>query len=215
MRTANELYKAHDRLIDECKANICNELQRVGKTELVFTEEFSILVESDWWEEDLRRETIQSISITESGNLYYLWNDCEDEIKIDNVIKSEWLYLWEMVEQETKGLPTAYYSETAYLNRTTGKVVYNLGDDIEETMVIGTEQAHEHLEYNYREYIKDNAHDDHYPVFVLCRKVNGAYQRIAGLWSKELANKMGMSKKELDTLFFKIDTPFYMLELCK
>ena len=106
MRTANELYKAYDRIIDECKANICNELQRVGKTELVFTEDFSILVESAWWDEDLRREKISSLSITESGNLYYLWNDCEDEIEIDNVIKSEWLYLWEMVEQECRELPT-------------------------------------------------------------------------------------------------------------
>jgi hypothetical protein len=200
MRTANELYNAYDRLIDECKANICNELQRVGKTELVFTEEFSILVESAWWDEDLLREKISSISITESSNLYYLLNDCGDEIEIDNVIKSEWLYLWEKVEEECRNIPTAYFTECAYHNKENNRLVYNLGDDVEETKVEGEQQAKEQLIYNYQQFVIDNAPLDYLPVFFLCVRESGQYKRLYAVLSNSLAEGMGYTQTELHTL---------------
>lgn len=105
MRTSNELYNAHRAIIDECKENICRELERIGKTEFCFEDYINVVIWLDSAEEP-QKERITSISITESGQLYCLYSEYGYEVEINDIIKSEWLYLWEMVEQETKDLPT-------------------------------------------------------------------------------------------------------------
>lgn len=142
MRTSNELYKAHKEIINECKANICREIERIGRTELWFDYPFPVLVDyCSGYESGATAERIASISINESGQLLYLWTEEENEIDPTDVITSEWLYLWEQVEEECKELPTAYYTETAHHDKKNNRLIFCLSDDVEETKVEGEQQA--------------------------------------------------------------------------
>lgn len=142
MKTSNELYKAHKEIINECKANICRELERIGRTELWFDEPFPVLVEGGLgYGSGAPAERIASISINESGQLLYLWTEEENEIDPADVVASEWLYIWEKVEEECKELPTAYYTETAHHDKKNNRLIFCLSDDVEETKIEGEQQA--------------------------------------------------------------------------
>lgn len=212
MRTSNELYNAHRQIIDECKENICRELERIGRTELWFDYPFPVLVGNNscsyyGYDSGVTAETITSISITESGRLYYLWTEEENEIEISDVIPSEWLYLWEKVEEECKNIPTAYYTETAHHDKVNNRLIYDLGEEIEETKVEGEQQAKEQLIYNYRQYVIDSAPLDYLPVFFLCKRENGQYRRIYAIMSNSLAEGMRYTPTELHNLKRTLNHP--------
>lgn len=204
MRTANELYKAHKAIIEDCKENICRELERIGRTELWFDETFPVLVDNNscsyGYDSGATAETIASISINESGQLLYLWTEEENEIDPTDVIPSEWLYLWEKVEEECRNIPTAYFTECAYHNKENNRLVYNLGDDVDETKVEGEQQAKEQLIYNYQQFVIDNAPLDYLPVFFLCVRESGQYKRLYAVLSNSLAEGMGYTQTELHNL---------------
>ena len=204
MRTSNELYKAHRAIIDECKENICRELERIGRNELWFDEPFPVLVDNNsctyGYESGSTAETIASISINENGQLYYLWTEEENEVDISEVIPSEWLYIWEMVEEECKEIPTAYYTEELYHDRQKNRYIHNVSTDIGETRIEGEQQAKEQLISNYQQFVIDNAPLDYLPVFFLCKRENGQYRRIYAVISNSLAEGMGYEPTELHNL---------------
>lgn len=206
MRTSNELYKAHRQIISECKENICRELERIGRTELVFDDPFTIMVSQGWNDNYLIHEEITSIAITDRGNILYLWaDDCE--IEPTDVIESEWLYIWQMVEEECRNLPTTYYTEIAHHDKKNNRFIYDLWDEIEETGVTGEGQAKEQMIYNYNEYILDNMPLDFLPVFFLCTRENGEYKRKYAVLSNSVATGMGYTDKELHDLKKHLNKP--------
>lgn len=77
MKSANELYKAQKAIIDDCKENICRELERIGRTELWFDDPFPVLVDNNscsyGYDSGATAETIASISINESGQYKRLY----------------------------------------------------------------------------------------------------------------------------------------------
>lgn len=204
MRTSNELYNAHKAIIDECKANICRELERIGRNELWFDEPFPVLVDNNscsyGYESGATAEEIASISIDENGKIYYLWTEEENEIDPTDVIPSEWLYIWQKVEEECKSIPTAYYTEELYHDRNNNRYIHNVSTDIEETRVEGEQQAKEQLISNYQQFVIDNAPLDYLPVFFLCKRENGQYRRIYAVLSNSLAEGMGYTQIELHNL---------------
>lgn len=203
MRTSNELYNAHKAIIDECIENISKELERIGRNELWFDEPFPVLVDNNscaYYESGVTAEEIASISIDENGNIYYLWTKEENEIYPTNVIPSEWLYIWQKVEEECKNIPTAYYTEELYHDRKNQRYIHNVSTDIEETRVEGEQQAKEQLIYNYQQFVIDNAPLDYLPVFFLCKRENGQYRRIYAVMSNSLAEGMGYTQMELQVL---------------
>jgi hypothetical protein len=207
MRTSNELYKAHRAIIDECKANICRELERIGRTELWFDNPFPVLVDYCWgYESGATAEMIASISITESGKLLYLWTEGENEIDPTDVIASEWLYIWQKVEEECKAIPTAYYTEIAHHDKVNNRLIYDLGD-IEETKVEGEQEAKEQLIYNYQQFIIDNAPLDYLPIFFLCKRENGQYRRKYAILSNSVAEGMKYTQTELHNLRKSLNYP--------
>lgn len=204
MRTSNELYNAHKAITDECIANVSRELERIGRNELWFDEPFPVLVDNKPYTYGYKNRTttedIASISINDSGQLLYLWTEEENEIDPTDVILSEWLYLWEQVEEECRNIPTAYYTECAYHDKKNNRLVYNLGDDVEETKVEGEQQAKEQLIYNYQQFVIDNAPLDYLPVFFLCVRESGQYKRLYAVLSNSLAEGMGYTQTELHNL---------------
>jgi hypothetical protein len=208
MRTSNELYKAHRAITDECKENICRELERIGRTELWFDDPFPVLVEGSWgYESGATAEMIASISITESGKLLYLWTEGENEIDPTDVIASEWLYIWQKVEEECKAIPTAYYTETAHHDKKNNRLIYDLGENIEETKVEGEQEAKEQLIYNYQQFIIDNAPLDYLPIFFLCVRINGEYKRKYAILSNSVAEGMEYTPNELHNLRKSLNHP--------
>lgn len=208
MRTSNELYNAHKQIIDECKTNICREMERIGRTELWFDDPFPVLADNSWGHESgATAEMIASISINDSGKLLYLWTEEENEIDPTDVIPSEWLYIWQKVEEECKAIPTAYYTETAHHDRKNNRLIYDLGECIEETKVEGEQQAKEQLIYNYQQYVIDSAPLDYLPVFFLCKRENGQYKRIYAIMSNSLAEGMGYTPNELHNLKRTLNHP--------
>lgn len=206
MRTANELYKAHQAIINECKNNICRELERIGRTELVFSEPFNVLVEQGWNDGYLVHEEITSISITESGQLYYLWAD-DSEIEPTDIIACEWLYIWEEVERVCSNIPTAYYTEVVHHDKAKNRFIYDLGEDIEETKVEGEAEAKEQIIYNYSEYVADMGHLDYLPIFFLCTRENGEYKRKSAVLSNSVATALKYTEKELHELKRLLNKP--------
>lgn len=208
MRTSNELYKAHRAIIDECKENICRELERIGRTELWFDEPFPVLVDYSWgYESGATAERIASISINERGQLLYLWTEEENEIDPTDVILSEWLYLWEKVEEECKAIPTAYYTETAHHDKKNNRLIYDLGENIEETKVEGEQEAKEQLIYNYQQFVADTAPLDYLPIFFLCVRINGKYRRKYAILSNSVAEGMEYTPNELHNLRKSLNHP--------
>jgi hypothetical protein len=208
MRTSNELYKAHRAIIDECKANICRELERIGRTELWFDNPFPALVDYCWgYESGATAERIASISINERGQLLYLWTEEENEIDPTDVIASEWLYIWQKVEEECKAIPTAYYTETAHHDKKNNRLIYDLGENIEETKVEGEQEAKEQLIYNYQQFIIDNAPLDYLPIFFLCVRINGEYRRKYAILSNSVAEGMEYTPNELHNLRKSLNHP--------
>lgn len=204
MRTSNELYNAHKVIIDECIVNISKELERIGRNELWFDEPFPVLVDNNsqayGYESGATAEEIASISIDENGKIYYLWTEEENEIDPTDVIPSEWLYIWQKVEEECKSIPTAYYTEELYHDRNNSRYIHNVSTDIEETRVEGEQQAKEQLISNYQQFVIDNAPLDYLPVFFLCKRENGQYRRIYAVMSNSLAEEMGYNQMELQAL---------------
>jgi hypothetical protein len=208
MRTSNELYKAHKEIINECKANICREIERIGRTELWFDYPFSVLADYCWgYESGATAERIASISINESGQLLYLRTEEETEIDPADVVASEWLYIWERVEEECKELPTAYYTETAHHDKKNNRLIYELGENIEETKVEGEQEAKEQLIYNYQQFIIDNAPLDYLPIFFLCVRINGEYKRKYAILSNSVAEGMEYTPNELHNLRKSLNHP--------
>lgn len=211
MRTSNELYKAHKAIIDECKANICRELERIGRTELWFDDPFPVLVDNNscsyGYDSGATAERIASISINERGQLLYLWTEEENEIDPTDVILSEWLYIWERVEEECKELPTAYYTETAHHDKKNNRLIYDLGENIEETKVEGEQEAKEQLISNYKQYVIDSAPLDYLPIFFLCVRINGEYRRKYAILSNSLAEGMEYTPNELHNLRKSLNHP--------
>jgi hypothetical protein len=205
MRTANELYKAHKAIINECKENICKELERIGRDKLWFDDPFPVLVDNSncisyAYDSGATAEEIASISIDENGKIYYLWTEEENEIDPTDVISSEWLYLWEKVEEECKNIPTAYYTEELYHDRNNNRYIHNVSTDIEESRVEGEQQAKEQLISNYQQFVIDNAPLDYLPIFFLCVRENGQYKRLYAVMSNLLAEGMGYNQTELHNL---------------
>lgn len=204
MRTSEELYKAHRAIIDECKENICRELERIGRTELWFDEPFPVLVDNNsqayGYESGATAETIASICINENGKLLYLQTEEENEVEISDIVPSEWLYIWQMVEEECKELPTAYYTEEVYHNREKDQFSYYLGEDIEESKVEGEQDAKEQLIYNYNAYLRDMEPEEFLPIFFLSTRENGEYKRKYALFSAKLAKAQGYTTEELANL---------------
>ena len=220
MRTSNELYKAHRAIIDECKADICRELERIGRTELWFDDSFPVLVDNNsqayGYESGATAETITSISITESGKLLYLWTEEENEIEISDVVPSEWLYIWQQVEEECKSIPTAYYTEEVYHNKEKDQFSYYLGEEIEETKVEGEQEAKEQLIHNYNAYLRDMEPEDFLPIFFLSTRENGEYKRKFALFSTELAKTQGYTTEDLAKLINnKIKLPSQNINIWK
>lgn len=220
MRTSSELYKAHEEIINECEANICRELERIGRTELWFDDPFPVLVDNNSWsygyDSGATAERIASISINESGQLLYLWTEEENEIDPTDVVASEWLYIWQMVEDECKELPTAYYTEEVYHNREKDQFSYDLWEDIEGSKVEGEQDAKEQLIYNYNAYLRDMEPEEFLPIFFLSTRENGEYKRKYALFSTELAKAQGYTTEDLANLINnKIKLPTQNINIWK
>lgn len=207
MKTSEELYEAYRQITDQCKENICRELERIGRSELYFDDPFPILVDDGFISCEPTHKIIASIRIYTNGRLYGLYTEDEYEIQPEDVYRGEWLYIWQIVEEECKSIPTAYYTEIAYHDRKNNRLIYDLGEDIEETKVGGEKEAKEQLIYNYEAFIVDNTPLDYLPIFFLCTKESGEYKRRYAILGDSIAESMGYTPKEILNLKKSFKTP--------